>query len=59
MMSIRTSRPKRTVSLQEGFAGWSGRVKAKAILSSQEIAKVEAVHGLSNLLELLIGSHRG
>lgn len=59
MVSVGASRPQRAVPLQEGFTGWSGGVETKTVFPSEEIAEIEAVHGLSDLLELLVSSHRG
>jgi hypothetical protein len=57
MMPIGTTRSKRAVALHERFACRFAGIYTEAIFASKEVAEVEAVHCLSNLLKLLIRCH--
>ena len=50
MMSVRTPSAQGTVALHESLACRSAGIEAKAIFASQEVAEVEVVHGLPNII---------
>jgi len=58
MMPVWTPAALGTVALHIRFAWRAIRVQAKAIFTPQKVAEVEAVHGLSNFLDVLIRRHR-
>lgn len=50
MVPVRTPRTQRAVALHESFACWLAWIQAEAVFAPQEIAEVEVVHGLPNLV---------
>jgi hypothetical protein len=57
MMSVWTATARGTVALHIRFAWWPVRIQAEAIFTLQEVAEVEAVHGLADFLDLRVRCH--
>jgi hypothetical protein len=58
-MSVWAATSQWAVTLQICSTLWSVGVEAKPIFTLQELAEIEAIHSLSDLLNVCLWCHRG